>query len=134
MAQRDLYNNIAVKQSVAPQTVTATLQGSEVDMQDFEAAQFVVDCGTITGSAANVTFKFQESNTSGSGFTDVAAGDLLPATQPTAITTANDAQVHERGYRGSMRYLRIIVETTSGAPSLPMSGQVVVGHGRHQPI
>jgi hypothetical protein len=53
----------------------ASVTGTGVDLQSYESAEVVITVGTITDGTH--TPKLQESATSNSGFTDVAAGDQL---------------------------------------------------------
>lgn len=133
---KDMHNHLDPQQSLISAVRTATADGVTVDLQGFEGAMFSVDLGTMGGSSSPTeTFKFQESDASGSGFADVAVGDLGSGAQPAAITTANDNTIIKDSYLGAKRYVRIIISAVGGtSPSLPCAGSIVRGFGRHQPI
>jgi hypothetical protein len=133
MASRDLYNNVKFAQSLEPQTITAAANGTGVDTAAFESVVFVIDVGTMTGSAAeDVTVQLQESDALASGYTAIAAANLQGGLPP-AFNAANDKAIYERGYLGSSRYVRAIVSAVTDSPSLLMSAHVVLGTPRHAP-
>jgi len=98
----DLKNNINVEPSILPQTATANVNGAEVDIRGFDSATLV---GTLddTASAAG-TYKIQESDTSGSGYTDVSADDIIGTNDVAAV----GSDVVTIGYAGTKRYLRAV--------------------------
>lgn len=131
---RDLYNEVGPAQSLRPQTVTAAVNGTGVDLRGFDSATVLVDTGTITGTTPTVTAKIQESDDN-STFTDVAAADLLGGALPATIGIAEDETIYRRGYRGAKRYLRVIVSAVGGtSPSLPMAASILRGHPHRSPV
>lgn len=128
---RDLYNSLAPAQSIVPQAITATANGTGVDLSGYEAADILIDLGTFAGTSPTATVKIQESSDN-STFTDVATADLLGGAGSIAVDTTNDAQIHERSYIGDLQYVRVIVSAIGGtSPSLPMGASVVRGLARH---
>lgn len=120
MAKKDLYNNLDVDHTIAPQFINSntTITGSEVDLRGFEGALFCIHAGTIAGSSsANIyTPEVQESDSSGTGFTAVADANLLPTTTPEASAALNggiDNAVKKIGYIGTKRYVRLVLTTTA---------------------
>lgn len=131
----DLKNHISVVSSLAAAARTAAADGTAVDLAGYGAVQVVIPTGTISGTTPSFTFEVQESDTTTAGdFTAVADADL-DGSEP-AVTAANDETVHEIGYRGTKRYLRVTIETVSGTdtPTLPCAGLVVRGRPRKLPI
>lgn len=95
---------------VAPAAIrTATHNSSAIDMQGVNANLIVVEAGAITDGT--FTPKLQESDASGSGYSDVAAADQVGTL---AACTANAQQAVS--YIGSKRYVRV-VDTVTGSPS-----------------
>lgn len=132
MPKKDLYHAINPVQSIAPQAVTAPIDGAIVDLKGFLGATVIIDVGTFAGTSPSATIKIQES-ADGTEWSDVAAEDLLGGALPT-IDTTNDTQVIHRGYIGTKRYLRVSVTDVSGtSASLPMSAMVVRHHKRYEP-
>ena len=73
---RDIANNIGVVQAVAPAVLSATNTGTGIDLLGFNSAAVIINTGAIV-SSGDFTAKLQESDASGSGYADVAAGDLV---------------------------------------------------------
>jgi hypothetical protein len=120
----DLKNNLTLAQSLAPAARTASANGSSVDLQGAENALVIVECGALTDGTH--TPSVQESDASGSGFTNVAAGDLIGAL---AACSANAVQAVE--YKGAKRYIRVVM-TVAGATTGAVSSAVVARGGlRH---
>lgn len=107
MASKDGKNCLKFLGSVAPQTVAGNVNGSEVDTDGFESVTlFAYGDGTAVG-----TIKIQETDTSGSGYADAAAADII-GTQDNAVD-ATDTVV-TIGYIGSKRYVRAVWTHTTG--------------------
>lgn len=106
MANRDLKNHIDEVESVRPAVHSVTVNGEEVDARGADSVTFVATIGAIVGAAADGFIEIQESDVSGSGYTAVAAADLLGA-EPTALA-AN--ATHRVGYIGNKRYLRAVLD------------------------
>jgi len=131
---KDLRSALAFAQSIVVALVTATANGAGVDLAGFEGALFKVDLGTFAGTTPTATVQFEESDLLGSGYTLIAPGDLASGAQPVQITPSTDNTIIEEGYLGSKQFVRIAISAISGAgASLPCSGTVVKGFGRHQP-
>ncbi len=75
----------------------------------------VAMCGVITG-AFDMTFSLEESDSSGSGFTAVAAGDVLNGS--TVVATFLTATIQRIGYRGTKRYVRGVLTKNSGTSAI----------------
>ena len=102
---RDLHNNLKLQEVLAPAAPGVTDEPTaEIDMQGFDAAEFAV--GSVAAAAGTV--KLQESDTSGSGYTDCAANDVL-GTQGAALSNGGLTKL---GYVGSKRYVIALVSVT----------------------
>ncbi len=128
MASRDLYNNIGVTLAVSPAVLTATNTSTGIDLADFEGATVIINTGAIAG-AGNFTPKLQESDVSGSGYTDVAAKDLL-GSFPSALAADTAYKV---GYKGGKRYVRTVITLNSGT-SIAVGAVIVKSHARSMPV
>jgi len=111
---------------------TGPANGADVDLSAAESAEFVFLAGTQAGTSTD--FVCQEADDDGSGsadtYADIADADLVGGANTIVCTTANDAQVHRRGYRGDKKWVRVRAEdNTSG--NLPLGGFVSLGHKRH---
>jgi len=129
---RDLYSNISPATSLAPQVATATGDGAAVDLTGFESATVLLTLGNFGGTSPTATVKIQ-SSPDNSAWTDVAAADLIGGALP-SLTGSNDSTTYSRGYRGDVRYLRVIISAVGGTdPTLPVSAVVVRSHARENP-
>lgn len=130
----DLKNDISPAQSLKSQSVAdpaVPLNGTGVDLANFDAAVVLIDAGAIVGAGASLTFEVQESDDN-SAFTAVADADLRGA-EP-VITAANDDAIFEVGYHGIKRYIRVAVTAKAGTtPTMPVSASVVRGKPRVKP-
>lgn len=105
------YESIKVVASLDPVSKTATWSGTGVDITGFKDATICVYFGTggtpLSGSVY-YTVTFEESDTSGSGYTTIAAGDLGGGLSGTRVVDSNteDNQIIKRTYRGTKQYVR----------------------------
>lgn len=100
---------------------TTTTTGEEVDALGWEEVFVVIHTGTITDGTH--TFSMTECDTSGGSFTAVDAADIIPSSTGSGAngavldtTAGHDNAVVVFGYRGSLRYLKVVC-TVSGSPS-----------------
>jgi len=107
MPQFDGKSRLDFATSLPPLLRTAGSNGSAVDCSEAYRVAIFVQVGAITDGTH--TIKIQESDSSGSGFADVAAGDQLGSF---VTLVANTNQVVS--YIGSKRYLRA-VNASSGS-------------------
>lgn len=123
---QDIKNSFDAQTTVAPASRAATVNGSGVDLSNFDSAMVVFQVGAITDGTH--TPKLQESDDN-STFTDVAAEDSLGA-----LTNLASGANQRIGYAGTKRYVRAVV-TVSGATSGGVYGSLVVrGHARKYPL
>jgi hypothetical protein len=133
----DSYHDTISKPSILAQVLTSAINGgTAVDTQGFDECRCVLAVGTQAGTSN--TFKLQDSDTTTDGdFADVAAKYIVGAAGSTAgdpivVTTANDEQVHERGYIGTKRYVRWNNSAASSG-NLPASAHFDLSDKRHGP-
>lgn len=125
---RSVKADLNLGASIAPDgNRTASINGSSVDLVGYGAAMAVVHAGTITDGTH--TPKLQESSDN-SSFSDVAAADLDGVF---AALTSNTIQ--RVGYKGSKRYLRVVV-TVTGSPATggKFSAAVLRAHPTYAPL
>lgn len=126
---QDLVSEISVAQTLAPALRAASGDGAGVDLQGFDAAVVVVECGVITDGTHTIEVQESDDNVA---FTAVATADLSGA-EP-AVVAADDNDIFEIGYFGTKRFIRAIV-TVTGAPATGgvYGAHVVRGRARKQP-
>lgn len=109
LAARDLDKEISTANSLAPAARTSSTNGTGVDLANFRKAAVAFVVGAITDGTH--TFSVEESDSSGSGYSTVAAADLS-GTPGAAAANTNQ----EIGYLGTKRYIRAVT-TITGSPS-----------------
>lgn len=125
---RDLVHNIGAVQVVGPQVLSATNTSAAIDLAEFGSAALIINTGAIAG-AGDFTAKLQESDASGSGFADVAAGDLI-GSLPASLAADSVVKI---GYRGDKRFIRTVI-TKNGGTSIAAGAVLVKGNPRHAPV
>jgi len=130
---RDLFNGFTPFLAMAASSPTGTQTGSEIDLFGYEGALLAIAVGVVTDGSH--VFTLTESDTSGSGYGAVAAGDVL-GTLPTLVTggSGGGSDVHLVTYKGAKRYIKV-VKTVSGSPSTGCRVTVaaLLGKPRHLP-
>ena len=138
---KDLANNLAVVQSLAPAVRTADANGTGVDLQGFESAMVLVDVGaegdTLSGSV-KIDFKLEESSDN-SSFSAVTSSTAVTegTVDSNGIFATFDANAEAPavtgiGYVGGSRYIRVVADFTgTHSNGTPCSAMVIKGHPRH---
>ena len=138
MPQRDSYNNLVPVQLLDPQAINDTdTKSSLLDTREHGEALILVPCGTFTGADADsfVNLILQESDTTAdSDFSAVATTDMLRAiTTATAglfgvvNSTSVDNALFKVGYIGSKRYIRVLLDFTTGTGGVTAANVAVLG-------
>lgn len=133
---RSLKDRTRVVSCVTPNVVNNDTDGTGtgVSVVGYGSALAIAHVGvsgdTLSGSV-KILPTLQHSDVSGSGFTDVAAGDIDGAF--TLIDdAAEDDVVQVVGYLGSKRYLRVLFDTTgTHTNGTPCSAVIVLGHATY---
>lgn len=127
---RDLFNNVKSVSSIRPAAAhTATINGQEVDTQGFESCMIEVQTGVITDGVFDITL--EETDTSGSGYTAVAAADRL-GSLPSIIATSDNV-AFKFGYIGNKRYLRVVATESTASTGAFFTANVLLSNPRHAP-
>lgn len=125
---RDIASNLKFITALSPAVQAATVNGVAVDTLGYGSCAFVLNTGAIVG-AGDFGAKVQESDVSGSGYTDVAAGDLVGSFDATAAADATD----KVSYIGHKRYARLVL-TKTGGTSIAAGAVAVLGNAASQPV
>lgn len=131
--RRSLYNTLVAKSTIAPALHAATATGTTVDLllhgDAARSAMVVINAGVVTDGTHTIVVQDSPDGTSWTAVAD----EFLQGTEP-AITSSNDAQIHEIGYTGQQRYLRA-VSTVTGSPATGglYSVDILLGYGRRLP-
>lgn len=114
--RRTTYNNVKAEVAIAPGAahLDGTVNGTTVDRAGddvyFRSVTFAVNAGVVTDGTHTVAV---EDSDDGAAWA-AAAAEFVQGSAP-AIGTDNDEQVHEVGYAGPKRYVRITLTTSGGA-------------------
>lgn len=135
MATKDLARCIGAIVALATVSVAddTPQNGAIIDTQGFESLTVAVQSGALTDADATFAVKLQHGNEAdGSDLADVAADDLLGAAP--AFTFADDNVVKRVGYRGTKRYVRVVVTPANNLAAAQFSAVAVLGHPRELPV
>lgn len=127
MPRHDLHNSIKVARAFDPRSITSdtTTVGTEIDLAGYETCEFAIAYGALADT--DIVPELTECATSGGTFTAVADGDLL-GTEAEAGTTQAAASVTKKlGYRGSKRYVKLTMVTTSTTGANLVGALAVLG-------
>lgn len=80
-----LLEDVKCVQSVRPQSVTGAVNGQEIDTAGYDEALIILDVGAITATGT-LDVKMQETDTSGSGYADIASAAFSQKTNATQNT------------------------------------------------
>lgn len=128
---RDLSSNIGPAVSVAPDgDRTASVNGSGVDLRDYDAAAVLFYFGTVTDGGWTPSVEESDNN---SDFTAVAAADLVGALS--AVDDTGSDTIQKASYVGSKRYIRAVVtESTASTTGAKFSALVVRGNAAQRAV
>ncbi len=105
-AERDLYNNLKLEEILAAAAPgTGDTNSSEIDTQGTHS--LLVEVNSAAPAAG--TFKLQHSDTSGSGFVDAPAADVLGSQGVTLV----NGEATKLGYVGSKRYVIAVLSLSA---------------------
>jgi hypothetical protein len=135
---QDLYNEIKLKPALNIQTIATntTTAGNIIDTQGFESLTFAFFMGTLTDGDYTVLLEEGDaSNLSGSNV--VADGDMIPESggEASASFTADgdDNKVSKLAYKGTKRYVRLSIVSTSTSSGAVCGALAILGHPRSLP-
>lgn len=150
MAERSMHASVkAVHHSTTTATTTVT-PAAGVDTKGFGSVEFLVSVGAITNignsPVPSWAFKLQESDASGSGFTDVTSetvsgSSASPAGAPNSSSgvfvtvgdAAHDDGTYRIGYVGTKRYVRCVATAADTPGATPISMVALLGHPHQAP-
>ena len=143
---KDLYNNIAAAQVLAPVSISATQSAIEVDLKDCNSAVFLwstgVEAGTLSGSLGwSLTMTHADDNGSGAAgtYANVASSDVQGAAPSSGVVVtlsdpAHDATLYKIGYVGGKRFVKLLITEIGTTTGMPQALLVLKGHLRDAPI
>jgi hypothetical protein len=120
--RKGLYHNLAAKPALASASQAAATDGIEIDRKGSQGLMFILNTGAVTG-AGDFGVKVQESDVSGSGYTDAAADDVISGVPATLVA----ASAYQMEYIGKKRFVRLSL-TKAGGTSIQMGAIALIGH------
>ncbi len=128
MTLRDLTNNVVVTPSLAPAVrVNGTATGTTVDLFGYDSAVIAVQFGTWTDGTHTPSVQHSTDNVT---FNNVATTDLSATFA--ALTSATGAnKIQQVGYRGSQRYVRVVLTTTGATTGALSAAHVIAGRPKN---
>jgi len=131
---RDLVSEIKVVPAIAAVTLTdnTATTAIEVDRLGFESVTFAVLLGTLADADATFAATLTESDTSGSGYTSVAADNIVYGSE-TSWDYSADSVCKKIGYTGNKRYVKLVVTPSGNSGNAPIAGVAILGHALHNP-
>lgn len=136
---RDMLNNIDVRRAISPFNQgggNTAVQSQIIDTQGYDSLTFVIATGNLADSDATFAVSLEHGDAADlSDATPVPADDLVGTTAAASFTFANDDSVRKIGYRGSKRYVRLVI-TPSNNDALAatfLSAVAVLGHPMQAP-
>lgn len=138
---KDLYNNIEIVSVLDPIAVSATATYTDMDLQGFNSACLVINCGLDAGTGLGASHKFVGvlyDSANGTDYAVVETADMLDltVTSGTVLTidaVGEDNSIYKLGYVGGKRYLQLVI-TVTGTVSMPMSIELVKGNPEIAPV
>jgi hypothetical protein len=131
MTTRDIKNSVDAAHSLEPALrPTATYNGAGVDLQGYNEAMALVYFGAYTNGTHTPSLQESDDN---STYTNVANTDMDGTFA--AVSGAGGANTVQRiGYRGSKRYLRVVMTVASGATGAASAAIIVRGAAASEPV
>lgn len=127
---RDFKNNLDGVSSIDPVSVTATNNGSGVDLRNFDGALVIFQAGTADAGNGDETYvPSVEESEDNSSFSVVAASDL----EGTLANMVGNS-IQRIGYKGGKRYIRAVLTLGGTTPSINASALVVRGIPHSAPV
>ena len=143
---KDLYNNIAAAQVLAPVSISATQSAVEVDLKDCNSAVFYwltgIEAGTLAanlGWSLTMTHADDDGTGIAGSYSNVAAGDVQGATPSSGVVVtlndaADDVTLYKIGYIGGKRFVKLLITEIGSTTGMPQALLVLMGHLRDAPI
>jgi len=131
---RELASNLLLTsaRNAAAITTNTTTAGNEIDTQGYNSVLFAIQSATITDGT--YTPLIQESDTSGSGYTDVADIDLSVTEASIAFVATDDNVVKKIAYTGTKRYVKLSLVSTGVTTGGTIGAMAILGNPSYAPV
>ena len=129
--QAQVFKLVTARNSATISSNTTTV-GVEVDTQGFGAVTLAIQSATITDGV--YTPLIEETDTTGTGYTTVAALDLTVTPASIAFIATDDNVVKKIGYTGSKRFIRLSLVSTGVTTGGAIGALAILGEPSHAPV
>jgi len=104
-----------------------TAQTSEyVDVKGYDSLTFAIAIGSVADADATFAVTMTECDTSGGNYTAVATADITGTLTLAGFQFDDDNEVRKVGYRGSKRYVKLVITPSANASAALMSAVAVL--------
>jgi hypothetical protein len=127
---RDLGGETKQVIAIAPiSTTAATLTGVAIDRRGYQDVVFSFQRGEDSGTPDDflMTGKIQESDASGSGFTDITGAAITSLTQDSEVNAISNLRVNLRSTKRYIRAISAISFTAGSSPELAVAVLCTLG-------
>lgn len=129
--------NSGIAQALPSQLINSatTVNGTGFDRTGFNDVLFTQNIGAASGTTPTLDAKVQESDSLGSGYTDIPAAAYQSGAVPTQKTDADANKSFSFGVKatGLKKYLRYVV-TTGGTPSFQTGADAILSGAHRVPV
>ena len=132
MVGKEILGSAKVVVGLPPASRSSDGSGDTVDTQGYEAVMVSFLVGDVSGTIS-LTPELLESDSSTTGFTVVAAADLIGGAFTEVTGTSSDNTVQSRAYKGTKRYLRAN-DNRTGTSAVNTAAVFVLANPRHVPV
>lgn len=137
MPNREIHNQLHFIPLFEPKAATTDNTpwvSSIIDVSGYNAAEFVIETGTLTDADATFAVTITESDASNmAGATAVAASQLVGTLAQASFDFSTDVKARKIGYIGLRRYVQVTVTPAANTGNVFLGGFAVLGYGAVTP-
>lgn len=136
---RDLLNNIDVRRAISPFNQgggNSPIQSQIIDTRGYDSLTFIISTGTLADTDATFAVSLQHGDAPDlSDAATVLDSDIVGSTTAANFTFSNDDSVRKIGYKGTRRYVRLVITPSDNdaASQTFLSAVAVLGHPHRVP-
>lgn len=134
---RDVMNHVNVKTAFEPKAAIAdntAAVSAEFDCIGAKSVMLAFVTGTDADADATFAVLLEETDTAGSGYTTVAAADMVGTPALAGFNFADDAETRKLGYVGIKRYLRATITPANNTGNFFVGGMWIAEMNRQATI
>jgi hypothetical protein len=137
MPNREIHNQLHFVPLFEPKAATTDNTpwvSSIIDVSGYNAAEFVIETGTLTD--ADATFAVTVAHGDAANLSDTAAvpaSQLVGTLAQAGFDFSTDVKARKIGYIGSKRYVQVTVTPSNNTGNVFLGGFAVLGHPATSP-